>query len=84
MTDYPSRKTASCACGALTVTVGVLLLLTGGTTSLGGILGATRQAHLEAWVMRTTAGIPDLLVVLAAALVLALALARARTSGGSA
>lgn len=57
--------------GGFTVAVGVLLLVTGGTTSLSGVLGATRQARLEAWVMRAANAIPDVVVVLAALLALA-------------
>jgi len=66
--------------GAFTVGVGVLLLVSDGTASLGGVLGVTRQAHLEAWVMRVTSGVSDVLVV-GGALVLAgggWALVRAR------
>lgn len=50
--------------GALTAGIGILLLATRGTTSLGGVLGATEQAGLEAHVMRATAGAPDWLVIL--------------------
>lgn len=57
--------------GALTVAVGILLLTTAGTTSLGGILGATDQASLEGTVLRGVTRVPDLLVV---GLVLAAAL----------
>lgn len=48
--------------GALTVIVGVLLLITDGTSSLGGVLGATDQFRLESWVMNATRDVPDLLV----------------------
>lgn len=58
--------------GVLTLGVGLLMLLTSGTTSLGGILGASDQARLEGWVMESSQGIPDLLV-LAVVAVLALA-----------
>lgn len=50
--------------GGLTAGIGVLLLLTHGTTSLGGVLGATQQAGLEASVMRTTAAVPNWAVLL--------------------
>ena len=50
--------------GALTAGIGVLLLLSRGTTSFGGVLGATQQAGLEASVMRATATVPDWLVLL--------------------
>ncbi|GAA2358099.1 cytochrome c biogenesis CcdA family protein [Dactylosporangium salmoneum] len=48
--------------GTLTIAIGVLLLATDGTTSLGGILGASDQAALEDRVRRATGGVPDLLV----------------------
>ncbi|MEU5950396.1 cytochrome c biogenesis CcdA family protein [Micromonospora sp. NPDC047465] len=49
--------------GALTVAVGILLLATGGTTFLGGILGASDQARLEGAVLQSANRVPDLLVV---------------------
>ncbi|MGO1838627.1 MAG: cytochrome c biogenesis CcdA family protein [Candidatus Microbacterium stercoravium] len=49
--------------GALTIAVGVLLLATGGTTALSGILGASDQAALEGTVLREAGKVPDLLVV---------------------
>ncbi|ONM46045.1 cytochrome c biogenesis CcdA family protein [Nocardia donostiensis] len=49
--------------GALTIAVGILLLVTDGTTSLGGILGVADQAQLEDSVLRKAGEIPDLLVV---------------------
>ncbi|MCW2287355.1 cytochrome c biogenesis transmembrane protein [Leucobacter luti] len=56
--------------GIITVGIGVLLLVTQGTTSLGGVLGATDQARLEAGVMQFANGVPDWAV---AALFVALA-----------
>lgn len=56
----------SLVCGVLTVGLGVLLLVTQGTTSLGGILGATDQARLESRAMEATSGVPDWLVALVA------------------
>ncbi len=50
--------------GALTAAIGVLLLVTRGTTSLGGLLGATEQARLESTVMLATAGVPDWVAIL--------------------
>lgn len=50
--------------GALTAAIGVLLLVTRGTTSLGGLLGATEQARLESTVMLATAGVPDWAAIL--------------------
>lgn len=49
--------------GALTIGIGVLLLVTQGTTSLGGVLGATDQARLESEVMRFSTAVPDWVVV---------------------
>lgn len=49
--------------GLLTVGVGILLLLTGGTTELGGILGAGDQAALEGAVLGGAGRVPDLVVV---------------------
>ncbi|MEU5940263.1 cytochrome c biogenesis protein CcdA [Micromonospora sp. NPDC047548] len=48
--------------GTLTVTIGILLLATDGTTSLGGVLAASDQARLENWVRQETESVPDLLV----------------------
>lgn len=45
--------------GALTVGIGVLLLVTQGGTSLGGVLGATDQAQLESGVMRAPSAVPN-------------------------
>lgn len=56
--------------GVLTVAVGALLLVTDGTTSLGGIIGASDQVRLEGWIREHTSAVPDLLV---AAIVLGLA-----------
>ncbi len=58
--------------GALTIAVGVLLLVTDGTAELSGILGAGDQAALEGAVLEGAARVPDLLVV---GIVLAAALA---------
>lgn len=52
--------------GALTVAVGVLLLVTAGTTELSGILGVSDQAALEGAVLDRAGSIPDLPVVVAA------------------
>ncbi|GAA1609785.1 cytochrome c biogenesis protein CcdA [Leucobacter chromiireducens] len=68
--------------GIITIGIGVLLLVTQGTTSLGGILGATDQARLESAVMRFSANVPDWIVLvlflLLAGVWLAVALARRR------
>lgn len=49
--------------GLLTVGVGVLLLVTSGTTSLSGILGASDQFALEGTVLREAARISDGVVI---------------------
>lgn len=48
--------------GLLTVAIGVVLLVTRGTTTLGGFIGATTQAKLEADVLRWTGAVPNWLV----------------------
>ena len=57
--------------GALTIAVGVLLLVTAGTTELTGLLGASQQAALEGAVLHGASQVPDLVV---AGVVLAVAL----------
>lgn len=52
--------------GALTVGVGVLLLVTAGTTELSGILGASEQAALEGAVLQSAGNVPDWVVVVVA------------------
>lgn len=49
--------------GALTIGVGVLLLVSSGTASFGGVLGASEQLQLESWVMRSTGGVADAVVI---------------------
>lgn len=66
----PLRTTVSGLVGGLlTVGLGVLLLVSDGTTALRGILGSSDQVHLEAWVEGVTAGVPDALVLAVVALV---------------
>lgn len=69
--------------GALTVLVGAILLMTQGTSSVSGVLGATDQARLEADVLRGTASVPDWIVVVVftvlAAVWVAVALVQRRT-----
>lgn len=50
--------------GVLTIGVGILLLVTAGTTELTGLLGAGAQAELEGSVLGWADRIPDLVVVL--------------------
>ncbi|MHA3723122.1 cytochrome c biogenesis CcdA family protein [Leucobacter sp. HY1910] len=45
--------------GALTILIGALLFVTRGTTTLGGLVGATTQAKLEADVLRVTEAVPN-------------------------
>lgn len=51
--------------GALTAGLGALLLITDGTSSLGGLIGAGDQAAIEGWAYQATREVPDLLVLLA-------------------
>jgi len=64
--------------GVLTIAIGVLLLVTDGTTELGGLLGASDQAQLESGVMAATSGVSDLVVAggIAAVALVALVVAR--------
>lgn len=66
--------------GALTIALGVLLLVTEGTASLTGILGASQQIAVEGWARRMTQDVPDLAVlgVVAALAATAWFVARAR------
>ncbi|MGW9629577.1 cytochrome c biogenesis CcdA family protein [Agromyces sp. NPDC055520] len=59
--------------GLLGVGIGVLLIATEGTASLGGVLGASQQFALESWVLERTAGVSDLVVVAIALAALAAA-----------
>lgn len=45
--------------GALTIAIGVLLLVTRGTSTLGSPIGYSEQARLEAWVQQATAAVPN-------------------------
>ncbi|MFC7581622.1 cytochrome c biogenesis CcdA family protein, partial [Schaalia naturae] len=69
--------------GLLTCALGVLMLVTGGTSSLGGLLGASKQVELEAAVRLATQAVPDWAVLVAVAAVAGIAWrvsrARART-----
>lgn len=58
--------------GVLTIALGVLLVVTNGTSSLGGILGASTQVEVEGWAYRATSGVPDWVI---AAIVVVFALA---------
>lgn len=52
--------------GLISITIGVLLLLTDGTTSLGGVLGASEQFALESRVQDLASRIPDAVLVASA------------------
>ncbi|MGK2932341.1 MAG: hypothetical protein ACSLFD_06180 [Solirubrobacterales bacterium] len=58
--------------GLLSVGIGVLLLVTDGTASLGGILTIGQQYEAETWALGATSAIPDLVMLLVAALLLAI------------
>lgn len=50
--------------GCITIAIGVLLLVTKGTSSLGSLIGYSTQASLEAWVQETANAIPNWLFVI--------------------
>lgn len=58
--------------GLITIAVGVFMLVTDGAERFSGVLDASKQAELEAGVMRATSGVSNLIVLgLAAAVLLA-------------
>lgn len=59
--------------GALSVAIGVLLLTTQGTSSLGSMLSIDAQYEAESWVVAFSAGIPNVWFGVAALAVLAVA-----------
>ncbi|MFJ8855736.1 cytochrome c biogenesis CcdA family protein [Streptomyces sp. NPDC102437] len=56
--------------GMMGIALGVFLLATDGTTSLGGILGASQQFTVETHALDGAARVPDMVIVLAAVLAL--------------
>lgn len=56
--------------GVLTIGIGVLMLLTQGTANLGGVLGASDQAQLEANVMAFSRSVPNWLTITVAVVIL--------------
>lgn len=52
--------------GVITIGIGILLLRTNGTASLGGVLDIQQQAQIENWALRSTRDIPDFVFVLVA------------------
>lgn len=66
----PIRTTVtSIVSGAIFVAIGVLLLLTDGTTNLGGILSIDDQFRSEAAIQSWSSSVPDLVVILGIAAV---------------
>lgn len=57
--------------GTLVIGVGALLIITEGTSSLPGLLGAPQQAALESEAITATASVPDLVLATSAFVVLA-------------
>lgn len=75
--------------GLLTIALGVLLIVTSGTASLSGLLGASDQMQLEGWAYAVTSVVPDLLVlgivvVLAAAALVITRMLRRRATANEA
>lgn len=56
--------------GVVTIGVGVLLLWTDGTESLGGLLSVDSQFRIENWASEVTGGVPDAVTVGGAAVAL--------------
>lgn len=57
--------------GCMTISVGVLLLRTEGTTSITGVLSTEQQFRLERWASTWARDVPDIAVAVIAAAVLA-------------
>lgn len=49
--------------GAVMIVIGIVLLRTEGTASIGGVLSTEQQFHVEDWALRATRRIPDALAV---------------------
>lgn len=62
--------TTSLISGLLFIGIGVLFLLTEGTASIGGVMGADGQVRLQDWLGKVADGVPDLVVILVLLLVL--------------
>jgi cytochrome c biogenesis protein CcdA len=69
--------------GLFTCALGVLLLVTGGTSSLGGLLGASKQVELEGAVRLATQAVPDWAVLVAVAAVAGIAWGVSRVRAGT-
>jgi cytochrome c biogenesis protein CcdA len=70
--------------GALTVALGVILLITDGTASLGGILGSSDQVRIESTVYRIAQTVPDVIVLIVVLTIAAAAWLFARRRGRAA
>lgn len=57
--------------GAITVALGILLLVTHGTTSLGGGLGSSAAVRLEGWTLDVAGAVPDAVVLIVVVVVAA-------------
>lgn len=66
--------------GGLFVIIGVLMLATGGTTDLAGILTTTQQLDLEERARAVSAHVPDLIVIAILAALAAVLILRHRRS----
>lgn len=65
------RNTVTQVLGGIAgVVVGIVLIVTDGTSTFGGILGASDQYEVETWALSSTRSIPDAVVVAAAIAVL--------------
>lgn len=68
-----STSSTSILSGAVLIVLGVTLLLSGGTSNLGGVLGVDAQFSVEQWAGRMGDRIPDNVLVIAAVMIAALA-----------
>lgn len=64
--------------GALTVAIGILLLVTNGTANLGGIVTVETQYRAESWVSSLSQSIPNAWFIVAAVVVIAAVVIAAR------
>lgn len=68
VTFGPVRTTSTgLLSGFVLIALGVLLLLSGGTANLGGVLGVDDQFTVEQWATRVSDQIPDTVVLIVAA-----------------
>lgn len=57
---------------SLSVGLGIFLLVTDGTTTLGGVLTIGQQYEVETWALGATSTIPDVVMLLVALLLTAI------------